>query len=60
LVCKVKLDRKGKVHHIWIREIRTGLAENVILWCDDELFMAGEKQHTPGAELIQFIQAHGF
>ena len=38
--------------HIFLREIRTGLAENVIVWTDDELFMASEGQSTPTAELI--------
>lgn len=46
--------------NLWLREIRTGLAENVIIWADDELFKAAEGQSTPTAELIQFIQAHGF
>jgi hypothetical protein len=49
-----KKDRKG-ITHIYLREIRTGLAENVIIWADDELFAATEGQSTPTAELIQFI-----
>jgi hypothetical protein len=28
--------------NLWLREIRTGLAENVIIWADDELFKAAE------------------
>ena len=59
LCTKKKIDRHG-IAHIYLREIRTGLAENVVIWTDDELFKATEGQATPTAELIQFIQAHGF
>jgi len=43
-----------------VREIRTGLAQNVICWVDDKLFLAQDNQTTPGADLINFIHAHGF
>jgi len=58
-MCTKTKKSKG-ILHIWLREIRTGLSENVIIWADDELFQAAEGQNTPTAELIQFIQAHGF
>lgn len=40
-MCTKTKERKGEMH-IWLREIRTGLAENVIIWADDELFKAAE------------------
>ena len=54
LMCTTATEGKGEMP-IWLREIRTGLAENVIIWADDELFKAAEGQQTPTAELIQFI-----
>ena len=36
LVCKKEI--KDDITHIYIREIRTGLAQHVRLWVDDNLF----------------------
>ena len=35
MVCKKEFD--GDKWHIYIREIKTGIADNVILWVDDEI-----------------------
>jgi len=32
MVCKRK--QEGKILHVYLREIKTGIGEDVLLWCD--------------------------
>ena len=36
-MCKKEWNFKDKIWCIWLREVKTGLGENVILWVDDEI-----------------------
>jgi hypothetical protein len=36
-VCKKEWNPKEKIWQIWLREVKTGLGENVVLWVDDEI-----------------------
>ena len=38
LVCRKEFNKFENNWHIWLREVRTGLGQNVILWIDDEIF----------------------
>ena len=38
MVCKKIFDEKDKKYHIYLREIKTGIGENVALWVDDDIF----------------------
>jgi hypothetical protein len=34
-----RFDEYDKKHHIYLREIKTGIGENIALWVDDEIFL---------------------
>ena len=36
-MCKKEWNPKENLWLVWLREIRTGLGENVVLWVDDEI-----------------------
>ena len=36
-MCKKEWNPKENLWKVWLREIRTGLGENVVLWVDDEI-----------------------
>jgi hypothetical protein len=38
MVCKKIFDEKDKKYHIYLREIKTDIGENVDLWVDDDIF----------------------
>jgi hypothetical protein len=37
LVCKKVFSQDGK-WHIYLREIKTGIEENIVMWVDDDIF----------------------
>ncbi len=36
LVCKKEKEKDGK-WHIYLREVKTGIEDNVVMWVDDEI-----------------------
>lgn len=45
MVCMNRYDDYDKKHHIYLREIKTGIGENVALWVDDEIFPNDNNQN---------------
>ena len=41
LVCKKVYDKKKNRYDIYIREVQLGLCQNIILWCDSNMFKEG-------------------
>ena len=38
MVCMKIFDEHDKKYHIYLREIKTGIGENVAMWVDDDIF----------------------
>jgi hypothetical protein len=45
MVCMKRFDEYDQKYHIYLREIKTGLGENVALWVDDEIFPKENNQN---------------
>ena len=45
MVCMKRFDEYDQKYHIYLREIKTGLGENVALLVDDEIFPKENNQN---------------